>query len=176
MGSLPVMRGEYVAAENYYKQNEVTLYGMTFRARIGTVESPLTGYAPARLIDGSVELINTDKWILASGSPAVANISSFLNQLSRALGYSAESQTIQLTAGETGKYVKCATRTATANQNFNISAPFSVDACTELLIKTGYNPSDNDHAALDISVIAIYEQLERIRTVQKKNGNNEPLY
>lgn len=92
------------------------------------------------------------------------------------LGYRAEQDIIQLTAGETGKYVKCSTRAAAANTNFNISTPFDVDACTELLIKTGYNPSDNDHAALDISVIAIYEQLERIRTVQKKNGNNEPLY
>ncbi len=96
--------------------------------------------------------------------------------LKLALGYSAEGTPIVITAGETGKYVKCADRAAVSNANFNISAPFDVEACSELLIETGYNPSDNDHAALDISVIAIFEQMERVRTVQKKDGSNNPLY
>ncbi len=92
------------------------------------------------------------------------------------LGYRAEQDTILLTAGETGKYIKCATRSAVANNNFNISAPFDVEACSELLIKTGYNPSDNEHAALDISVIAIYEEIERTRVVQKKDAGGNLLY
>ena len=98
------------------------------------------------------------------------------SRIHRDLGYNAEQKTITLTAGETGKYVKCSTRTAVANSSFNISAPFAVEACSELLIKTGYNPSDSSHASLDISVIAIYEEMERTRTIQKKNASNQPLY
>lgn len=94
----------------------------------------------------------------------------------RDLGYNASESKVTLTAGETGKYVKCSTRTAVANANFNISAPFDVEACSELLIKTGYNPSDGTHSPLDISVIALYEETERTRVVQKKNSNNQPLY
>ena len=107
---------------------------------------------------------------------SIGGSTSLLDDLKLALGYAAEKSTIVLTAGETGKYVKCSTRAAAANANFNISAPFNVDACTELLIKTGYNPSDNTHAALDISVIAIFEEIERARTVQKKNDQNQLLY
>lgn len=106
----------------------------------------------------------------------VAALLSFKTRISRDLGYNATQKTITLTAGETGKYVKCGTRSAVANANFNISAPFNVDACDELLIKTGYNPSDNAHAALDISVISIYEEIERTRTVQEKDSSNNPLY
>lgn len=98
------------------------------------------------------------------------------SRIHRDLGYNAEQKTITLTAGETGKYVKCSTRAAVANSSFNISAPFAVEACSELLIKTGYNPSDSSHASLDISVIAIYEEMERTRTIQKKNASNQPLY
>ena len=101
---------------------------------------------------------------------------SLLDNLKRDLGYNATSSIITLTAGQAGKYVKCATRSAEANAGFNISAPFNVDACSELLIKTGYNPSDNDHASLDISVVAIYEEMERVRTVQAEDGNGNPLY
>lgn len=97
-------------------------------------------------------------------------------RLFRDLGYNASESKVTLAPGETGKYVKCSTRAAANNEAFNISAPFDVDACSELLIKTGYNPSDQDHAALDISVVAIYEEEERVRTVQKKNGSNQPLY
>lgn len=110
----------------------------------------------------------------ANGNPVDAGFKA--SRIHRDLGYNAAQQTITLTAGETGKYVKCATRSAVANPNFNISAPFNVDACSELLIKTGYNPSDQDHAALDISVIAIYEEIERTRTVQKTNAGGDPLY
>lgn len=94
----------------------------------------------------------------------------------RDLGYNASETKITLAPGETGKYVKCSTRAAASNEAFNISAPFDIDACSELLVKTGYNPSDEDHAALDISVVAIYEEEKRTRTVQKVNGSNQPLY
>lgn len=107
---------------------------------------------------------------------AGAEVVARLGRYNRDLGYNNAQNTVVLSAGETGKYVKCSTRAATANANFNISAPFNVEACSELLIKTGYNPSDNEHAALDISVISIYEEMERTRTVQAKDGNNNPLY
>ena len=96
--------------------------------------------------------------------------------LLRDLGYNAEQAIITLVAGEQGKYVKCATRAAENNASFTISQPFDVEACSELLIKTGFNPSDTNHAPLDLSVIAIYEEMERTRTVQKKDGDGNPLY
>ena len=92
------------------------------------------------------------------------------------LGYNAARSVVNLSAGESGKYVQCESRSAVTNTAFAISEPFDVDACSELLIKTGFNPSDNAHKALDISVIAIYEQIERQRTVQKKNADGALLY
>ena len=92
------------------------------------------------------------------------------------LGYNASRSVVNLQLGVSGKYVKCATRSAVLNSSFAISKPFAVDACSELLIKTGFNPSDSSHAALDLTVIAIYEEIERQRTVQKKNASGAPLY
>lgn len=92
------------------------------------------------------------------------------------LGYNASRSVVNLQLGVSGKYVKCATRSAVANSSFAISKPFAVDACSELLIKTGFNPSDSSHAALDLTVIAIYEEIERQRTVQKKNADGALLY
>ena len=92
------------------------------------------------------------------------------------LGYNAARSVINLELGISGKYVKCESRSAVANSSFAISKPFAVDACSELLIKTGFNPSDSSHAALDLTVIAIYEEIERQRTVQKKNASGAPLY
>lgn len=109
---------------------------------------------------------------VGAGSGVAADLASVMTLL----GYRAAQGSIVMTAGVTGKYVKCSTRQATANANFNISEPFDVDACAELLIKTGFNPSDSDHASLDISVISLYEEIERQRVVQKKDGNNQPLY
>ena len=109
-----------------------------------------------------------------SGNPVDAGFAAA--RIHRDLGYNAAESTIVLTAGVTGKYVKCSTRAATANANFAISQPFDVEACSELLIKTGFNPSDNTHKTLDISIISIYEQIERTRTVQAKDGSNNPLY
>ena len=111
-----------------------------------------------------------------SREEADALINGLLDRIKRDLGYNATSSTITLTAGVSGKYVKCETRAAVANNAFAISAPFDVEACSELLIKTGYNPSDGTHAPLDISVISIYEEIERQRTVQKKNASGAPLY
>ena len=111
-----------------------------------------------------------------SREEADALINGLLDRIKRDLGYNATSSTVTLAAGVSGKYVKCETRVAVANSAFAISAPFDVEACSELLIKTGYNPSDGTHAPLDISVISIYEEIERQRTVQKKNASGAPLY
>lgn len=92
------------------------------------------------------------------------------------LGYNAACSIINLELGISGKYVKCESRSAVANSSFAISKPFEVEACSELLIKTGFNPSDASHAALDLTVIAIYEEIERQRTVQKKDESGNPLY
>lgn len=92
------------------------------------------------------------------------------------LGFNASRSVVNLELGVSGKYVKCETRSAVANAAFAISKPFAVDACSELLIKTGFNPSDAAHSGLDLTVIAIYEEIERQRTVQKKDGSGNPLY
>lgn len=92
------------------------------------------------------------------------------------LGYNAARTVVNLELGISGKYVKCETRSAVANAAFAISKPIAVDACSELLIKTGFNPSDSAHASLDLSIIAIYEEIERQRTVQKKDASGNPLY
>lgn len=92
------------------------------------------------------------------------------------LGYNAARTVVNLELGISGKYVKCETRSAAANSSFAISKPFAVDACSELLIKTGFNPSDAAHSGLDLTVIAIYEEIERQRTVQKKDASGNPLY
>ena len=92
------------------------------------------------------------------------------------LGYNAARTVVNLELGISGKYVKCESRSAVANPSFAISKPFAVDACSELLIKTGFNPSDAAHSGLDLTVIAIYEEIERQRTVQKKDASGNPLY
>lgn len=92
------------------------------------------------------------------------------------LGYNAARSVVNLELGVSGKYVQCASRSAVANSAFAISKPFEVEACSELLIKTGFNPSDTSHSGLDLTVIAIYEEIERQRKVQKKDGSNNPLY
>ena len=103
-------------------------------------------------------------------------ISDIVNRLYRLLGFNTNSRTVILEPGVTGKYIKCATRSAVANSKFAISKPFDVEACEELLIKTGYNPSSSDYAGLDLSVIALYEQIPRSRMVQKADANGNLLY
>lgn len=105
-----------------------------------------------------------------------AFLSDIINRLYRLLGYNSSSSVVNLELGLAGKYVKCESRSAVANPSFAISKPFAVDACSELLIKTGFNPSDTAHKGLDLTVIAIYEEIERQRTVQKKDASGNPLY
>lgn len=106
----------------------------------------------------------------------VAEIRDFNDIIKRDIGYNASYSTIALQLGESGKYVKCSTRSAASHGSFAISAPFDVEACSELLIKIGYNPSDAAHSAMDISVISLYEVMERQRTVQKTDSDGNRLY
>lgn len=106
----------------------------------------------------------------------VAEIRDFNDIIKRDIGYNASYTTIALQLGESGKYVKCSTRSAASHSSFAISAPFDVEACSELLIKIGYNPSDAAHSAMDISVISLYEVMERQRTVQKTDSEGNLLY
>lgn len=106
----------------------------------------------------------------------VAEIRDFNDIIKRDIGYNASYSTIALQLGESGKYVKCSTRSAASHSLFAISAPFDVEACSELLIKIGYNPSDAAHSAMDISVISLYEVMERQRTVQKTDSDGNRLY
>ena len=92
------------------------------------------------------------------------------------LGYNAARSVVNLELGIPEKYIKCESRSVVSNSSFAISKPFEVEACSELLIKTGFNPSDDAHAVLDLTVIAIYEEIERQRKVQKKDGSDNPLY
>ncbi|MBR6457712.1 MAG: hypothetical protein IKS71_03850, partial [Bacteroidales bacterium] len=69
-----------------------------------------------------------------NGNPVDAGYDA--DRIHRDLGYNANQSMIQLALGVSGKYVKCATRSAEANANFAISEEFNVDACSELLIKT----------------------------------------
>lgn len=169
LGPVPHFKNEWSAQATYKKDAIVFHNGSSY---VALVNNPTT--EPSFTYSNGTFTVATGWGLLAVGASAASE--ALLGDFKDALGYSSEKSIITLTAGETGKYVKCSTRAAATNANFNISAPFDVDACTELLIKTGYNPSDNAHADLDISVIAIYEEMQRIRTVQKKNGNNQPLY
>lgn len=178
LGPVPHFKNNWVQGMSVKKEGEVFHNGSTYRA---TEDDPST--EPSFTYNPETgEYTCSEGWALVSvgaSAETIASVAALIanqTRLRRDIGYNAAVRTITLTAGETGKYVKCSTRAATANANFNISAPVEIEACSEVLIKTGYNPSDQDHAALDISVIAIYEEIERTRTVQKKNGNNQPLY
>lgn len=114
--------------------------------------------------------------LIGGNAESIAKLGNFDDALKMILGYNSSLSTIVLTQGVNGKYVKCSSRSAASNGSFAISAPFDVEACSELLIKTGFNPSDSAHAALDISIISLYEVIERQRTVQKKDSEGNPLY
>lgn len=86
LGSLPVNRGAFDGTANYYLLNEVTMYGMMFRAKTGTLETPLTGYAPAQLNEsGNAVLVNTDKWELVAGTPDIYNEAQRLTTIESAM-------------------------------------------------------------------------------------------
>lgn len=103
-------------------------------------------------------------------------LSDVINRLYRLLGYNDGKRTVILKQGQAGKYIMCATRSAVANSKFAISKPFEVEACEEIFIKTGFNPSDATYASLDLSVIAIYEQIPRSRLVQKRDSSDNLLF
>ena len=114
--------------------------------------------------------------LIKGNTDGISQLGDFDDRMKLLLGYNATRSIVNLELGVSGKYVKCASRSAVANSSFAISKPFAVDACSELLIKTGFNPSDADHIGLDLTVIAIYEEIERQRTVQKKDAGGNPLY
>ena len=67
IGKIPIMKGEYQEGTTYQRLNQVTMLGSTYQSKIDGNNS-----APAQLAsDGSVENINTDKWIVI----AVGNVS-----------------------------------------------------------------------------------------------------
>ena len=132
--------------------------------------------AAAGIYEDTVVIKNDTQGIYDQTSSLLSTVNALLDRFKRDFGYCATATTETITSGVSGKYVKCGTRAATDNAEFAISAPISVDACSKLLIKTGFNPSDGSHASLDISVISIYEEIERQRQVQKKNASNQPLY
>jgi hypothetical protein len=171
LGPVPHNRENWVSGMTCKKNGIVFHNGSSF---VALVDNPSTEPTFTYNATTGEYTCSTGWGLLAVGAGAevVADLASVMTLL----GYRAAQGSIVMVAGETGKYVKCSTRQATTNENFNISEPFDVEACAELLIKTGYNPSDNAHAALDISVISLYEEIERQRVVQKKDGNNAPLY
>ena len=114
--------------------------------------------------------------LIKGNTDSISQLGDFDDRMKLLLGYNATRSIVNLELGVSGKYVKCASRSAVANSSFAISKPFAVEACSELLIKTGFNPSDADHSGLDLTVIAIYEEIERQRTVQKKDAGGNPLY
>lgn len=170
VGRVPVSRQEYQSGKTYYQDNIVMRYGSAFQC---TVESTTT---PPATLDASDNLVLGEGWIFFADAAAARAADTRIDRLDLLLGYSAMRSVVNITVGENGKYVQCASRSAVANAAFAISKPFDVEACSELLIKTGFNPSDVSHKGLDLSVIAIYEQIERQRTVQKKNSDGQPLF
>lgn len=170
IGRVPVSRQEYSAGATYYRDNIVTYGGSAFQC---TADGTTT--APAVFDDSGNMTVNAG-WKVFADASAAREAGAAIDRLRTLLGYNAARSLVNLAVGESGKYVQCESRSAVANAAFAISKPFDVDACSELLIKTGFNPSDNTHKALDLSVIAIYEQIERQRTVQKKNQDGTPLY
>ena len=197
IGYVPVFRGGYIPGTAYGQFNIVTLYGCAFVSLGADNTTP-----PATLDAQNNIVLNSEKWawlvdnsagyrynetkqdktdptLETSSKSVVAAINELAGldtRLKRDLGYNATQSAVTLQPGLTGKYIKCSTRSAASNAGFAISQPIDIEACSELLIKTGFNPSDAAHKGLDISVIAIYEEMERQRTVQKKDGNGNPLF
>lgn len=68
IGKIPISKGEYQEGTAYQRLNQVTMLGSTYQSKIDDNTS-----APAQMgADGTVENINTDKWLCV----AVGNISS----------------------------------------------------------------------------------------------------
>ena len=171
LGPIPHARYDWVSGASYGKEAIVFHKGSSYIAISDNPSAePSFTYDPAT---GSYN-VSAGWGLLAVG--AAAEQEAMIERLKFLLGFNADRSTVTLEVGESGKYVKCESRSAVANSAFAISKPFAVDACSELFIKTGFNPSDSAHASLDLSIIAIYEEIERQRTVQKKDASGNPLY
>lgn len=171
LGPIPHARYDWVSGASYGKEAIVFHKGSSY---IALSDNPST--EPSFTYDPATGIYNVSAgWgLLAVG--AAAEQETMIERLKFLLGFNADRSTVTLEVGESGKYVKCESRSAVSNSAFAISKPFAVDACSELFIKTGFNPSDASHASLDLSIIAIYEEIERQRTVQKKDASGNPLY
>ena len=67
IGKIPISKGEYQEGTTYQRLNQVTMLGSTYQSKIDDNTS-----APAQMgADGTVENINTDKWLCI----AVGNVS-----------------------------------------------------------------------------------------------------
>lgn len=157
------------------KTDIATINGQTLTDG-GNIEVVTDSYDDTE-IKGKLTELNSDfKAYETKNDSDIQSLKGIDDRIKLLLGYNAARSVINLELGISGKYVKCESRSAVANSSFAISKPIEVDACSELLIKTGFNPSDASHAALDLTVIAIYEEIERQRTVQKKDESGNPLY
>lgn len=157
------------------KTDIATINGQTLTDG-GNIEVVTDSYDDTE-IKGKLTELNSDfKAYETKNDSDIQSLKGIDDRMKLLLGYNAARSVINLELGISGKYVKCESRSAVANSSFAISKPIAVDACSELLIKTGFNPSDASHAALDLTVIAIYEEIERQRTVQKKDASGNPLY
>lgn len=142
----------------------------------GNIEVVTNSYDDTE-IKGKLTELNSDfKAYETKNDSDIQSLKGIDDRMKLLLGYNASRTVVNLELGISGKYVKCESRSAVSNSSFAISKPFAVDACSELLIKTGFNPSDAAHSGLDLTVIAIYEEIERQRTVQKKDVSGNPLY
>lgn len=99
LGKVPIGRGAYSNNTEYYKENTVTLYGMSFRA----ISDKFRGYAPAR-IDGSGNAVlqNTDKWELLSGNPEAYNNNKEVEKLNQRVDN--QDKTIKAYSDKVDKY------------------------------------------------------------------------
>lgn len=97
-------------------------------------------------------------------------------RIRRDIGWRADGSTVTLTVGRSGYYIKRGTRAATANSSFAVSEPLEVEAGSEILVRTGFNPSGDDYADLDISVISFVHEIERKKTVQSTDDDGNALY
>lgn len=171
LGTVPHYKNTWKVGVAYKKNAIVCHNGSTYIALVDCPASEPTFGLNAE----TGEFSSSEGWgIVAIGTGADA--SALLDRFKLLLGFNAARSIVNLELGVSGKYVKCETRSAVTNAAFAISKPFAVEACSELLIKTGFNPSDAAHSGLDLTVIAIYEEIERQRTVQKKDASGNPLY
>lgn len=99
LGKVPIGRGAYSNNTEYYKENTVTLYGMSFRA----ISDKFRGYAPAKIDGGgNAVLQNTDKWELLSGHPEAYNNNKEVEKLNQRVD--SQDKTIKAYTEKVDKY------------------------------------------------------------------------